>query len=92
MLCALDFALGPSKEIVIAGDPAAAQTKAMLKMINGRFIPNKVVLLRSSFEEKAKDIIALSPFTASQKSLDNQPTAYVCQSYHANFPPRISRN
>jgi len=44
LLIALDFAAGPSKEIVLAGDPDAAQSRQMLEALYSRFLPNKVVV------------------------------------------------
>ena len=44
-LCALDLALGPTKEIVIAGEPGSDDTKQILKEIRRRFLPGKVVIL-----------------------------------------------
>ena len=53
MLIAVDFAVGPSREIVIEGDINAKETREMIQIINGRFLPNKVVLFRPS-KDKAK--------------------------------------
>ena len=42
---ALDFSLSKPKQIIIAGDPGGADTQAMLQLVHGRFIPNKILLL-----------------------------------------------
>jgi uncharacterized protein YyaL (SSP411 family) len=47
LLCALDFALGPSIEIVLAGNRDDEDIQKMLQAIRVRFLPNKIVLLRS---------------------------------------------
>ncbi|MEJ2313461.1 MAG: thioredoxin domain-containing protein [Nitrospirota bacterium] len=52
-LCAADFALGPSAEVVVVGDPKAPDTEAMLEALRGAFAPSKVVLFRPTTEEKA---------------------------------------
>jgi hypothetical protein len=39
----MDFALGPSKEIVIAGEIGSKDTMEMINSVYKRFIPNKVV-------------------------------------------------
>ena len=85
MLIALDFALGPSKEIVIAGERKDPKTEAMLKLLRRQFIPNKVVILHLSGQE-GKTIESLVPFVASQNPIDGQTTAYVCQNYVCNLP------
>ena len=51
LMLALDFATGPSHEVVIAGEPAATDTKAMLAALRAPFLPNKVVLLRPPGED-----------------------------------------
>ncbi len=51
LLVAVDFAVGPACEIVIAGDAGADDTKAMLKALRSQFMPNTVVLFRPSGQE-----------------------------------------
>jgi uncharacterized protein len=85
MLIALDFALGPSKEIVIAGEPSSNETIAMINNVYKWFIPNKVVAHRppSGKEEK---IVKLIPFLKEQLPLDGKTTVYVCENYVCKFP------
>jgi len=85
MLIAADFALGPSKEIVIAGERKDPKTQAMLELLYSQFIPNKVVIFHPSGKE-GKAIESLVPFVASQAPIDGQTTAYVCQNYVCNLP------
>ena len=47
MMIALDFAVGPSREIEIEGDLKLPETAEMVREIYKKFIPNKVVKLRS---------------------------------------------
>jgi uncharacterized protein YyaL (SSP411 family) len=47
MLCALDFALGKPKQIVLAGKPS----DAMLQVFRGRYLPNKVVMMATEQAE-----------------------------------------
>ncbi|HSV91437.1 MAG TPA: thioredoxin domain-containing protein, partial [Desulfobacterales bacterium] len=42
---ALDLVVGPSQEVVVAGDPAAADTKAMLAELRRRYLPRATVIL-----------------------------------------------
>lgn len=85
MMIALDFGIGPSYEIVIAGNPQTEDTKEMLKSLRKHFIPNKVVLLRPSDQEEP-DIIRIAKFTEYQSSLDGKATAYVCLDYACKMP------
>lgn len=85
MLMALDFAIGPSREIVIAGEKEDTEAKEMIREIYSLFLPNKVVGLHPSGED-GKRIRALSPFMENQKSIDGKSTAYVCKNYVCDFP------
>jgi len=46
LMVAVDFGVGPSYEVVIAGGSQADDTKQMLNVIRGLFVPNKIVILR----------------------------------------------
>ena len=85
LLGAVDFAVGPAYEVVIAGDLAAADTAALLAGLRREFVPNKVVLLRPN-GAKADDIIRLAPFTKFQTSRNDKATAYVCRNYACEEP------
>ncbi len=86
LLMTLDFDLGPSKEIVIAGDLNQEKTIQMIEAIDTYFLPNKVVVLRPSSPQKARDLVTLVPFTEAQISIDGQPTAYICENYRCRLP------
>ena len=45
LVSALDFSLSKPRQILIAGDPGAADTRAMLRLVHERFIPNKILLV-----------------------------------------------
>jgi len=81
---ALDFAIGPSKEIVLASDVAEADIEAMRRAIYRRFLPNKVLAFHST--GNAAEIEALVPFLKHQRAIDGRATAYVCESYKCNLP------
>lgn len=86
MLIALDFAFGPSREIVIAGESDDAGTRKMIGAVYDRFLPNKVVALHPEKGESVQKIEELSPFVKGQTALGGKPTAYVCKNYVCNFP------
>ncbi len=85
LLTALDFGIGPSYEVVIAGNSRAEDTKAMLRALRRQFIPNKVVILKPS-EQNAPEITRLAEFTRYQTSRDGKATAYVCLNYNCKLP------
>ncbi len=85
LLIAVDFWLGPSQEIVVAGDPQAADTRAMVRAVHERFLPRAVLALHPA-NDAAGEIEALIPFIQAQRPLDGKATAYVCEHYVCNFP------
>jgi uncharacterized protein YyaL (SSP411 family) len=85
LMVALDFGIGPCYEVVIAGKTQAEDTKAMVKALRTRFLPNKVVLLNPSERESPK-IAQLAEFTKNQSSIGGKATAYVCLNYNCKLP------
>jgi uncharacterized protein len=85
LMIALDFGIGPCYEVVIAGNAQAQDTKAMVKAVRTRFLPNKIVLLNPS-EQESPGIARLAEFTKNQSSIGGRPTAYVCQNYNCKLP------
>ncbi len=80
LLSGLDFLLGPSLEIVLAGD----EPNAMRREVFTRFVPNKVVLHRPRGE--APPITTIAPFTKEQRAIGRKTTAYVCTNYMCRLP------
>ena len=85
LMTAIDFAVGPSHEIVIVGDPGADDTKGMLRAIHRRFIPNRVLILLSP-EPSDSDIKRIIPFTEQMSWIKGKATAYVCHQYTCKLP------
>jgi len=85
LMVALDFGIGPCYEVVIAGNAQAEDTKAMVKALRTRFLPNKVVLLNPD-ERESPEIAKLAEFTKNQSSIEGKATAYVCLNYNCKLP------
>ncbi|MFC1739188.1 thioredoxin domain-containing protein [Planctomycetota bacterium] len=85
MLTALNFWLGPTQEIVIAGSVDATDTKKMLKLIRRKFLPNAIVLLHEQ-DNAGSNIYKIVPFIRNQVAIDGKATAYVCENYICNRP------
>ncbi|MEE8414025.1 MAG: thioredoxin domain-containing protein, partial [Dehalococcoidales bacterium] len=85
LLVALDFAIGPSYEIVIAGDSNSNDTKEMVSAVRRHFIPNKIVILRPT-EEESPRIDDIAPFTSYHTVSKGKATAYVCLNYKCELP------
>ncbi|MCH8076459.1 MAG: hypothetical protein IIC64_11625 [SAR324 cluster bacterium] len=93
MLNALAFHLGPVREIAIVGDPAAADTQALLDVVRRRHLPNTVLALAppealSAPEavDAAENLGALIPLLAGRAAACGRATAYVCQNMACKLP------
>jgi uncharacterized protein YyaL (SSP411 family) len=71
MLRALDFDLGPTMEIVLAGDPADPALRALEREIAKRYLPRVSVLRRGPGK-------AAFPWLEAYGPVDGKPAAYVC--------------
>jgi len=83
MLLALDFVLGPSREIVISGPSGTAGTQALLQVVAHHYLPRAVLALHPPNDS---GIEALVPFLKQQPMLNDRPTAYVCENYVCKLP------
>jgi uncharacterized protein YyaL (SSP411 family) len=85
LLTSVYLSLGPSYEVIIAGNSQAKDTEAMLKAIWKAFIPNKVVILRPT-EKTAPEIVKVAKFTQPMQSINGKATAYICLNYACKMP------
>jgi len=75
----LDFALGPSREVVIVGPREAPDTQELLKALRGLYLPNTVALFKPSDEPgTAGKLEHLAPFTKEMGVGGGHAAAYVC--------------
>ncbi len=83
VLGALDFAISQSKEIALIGDPQGPDTRALLAVVNTRYLPNSVLACASP-----EDTISIQaiPLLADRPMKDNKATAYVCQNFACLAP------
>lgn len=84
LLSSLDFAIGPSYEVVVVGDPASPDTKEMLSAFRKKYSPNKVLLFKGTGD--VPGVTAIAEFTKGQSSIDGKATAYVCLDQVCNLP------
>jgi uncharacterized protein len=85
LLQAVDFAIGPSYEVVITGHPQATDTVNMLRAIQQEFLPGKVVILVSP-GGPPNGIGDIAQFTGTYSMLDNKATAFVCVNHNCKLP------
>jgi uncharacterized protein YyaL (SSP411 family) len=79
-LLALDYAISTVLEIAIIGDPADADTTALLEPVRAGFRPHEVVALT---RDSATTAI---PLLRDRPMLGGRPTAYVCRGFACRRP------
>jgi uncharacterized protein YyaL (SSP411 family) len=76
LMSAIDFFIGPSFEVVLAG----RDVRPLQRAVFSSFVPNKVVL------RSEPAIARIAPFTKEQKAIGGKATAYVCTSHLCKLP------
>ncbi len=85
MLVALDLSLSTPRQVVIAGEPDSADTRALIAEVHRHFVPNKVLLLADGSEgqryldEKLEALRGMKP-------IDGKSAAYVCENFTCKAP------
>ena len=75
----LDFALGPSREVVVVGQGEAPDTRELLKALRGIYLPNTVGLFKPTDRAEAgRALERLAPFTKDMGVGGGRAAAYVC--------------
>ena len=85
MLVALEWSLSTPKEIIIAGNVASDDTRALLSEIHHRYLPTKVVLLLDSEASRSR-ITQFLPVAEQMRKLEGKATAYICENYACQLP------
>ncbi|HWB60915.1 MAG TPA: thioredoxin domain-containing protein [Chthoniobacteraceae bacterium] len=85
MLSSLIFSLAHPKQIVIAGKPGAADTRALLREVRAHFIPGKIVLHADGAEGQAFLAIK-NEFMGSIAPIGGKAAAYVCEKFTCRLP------
>jgi uncharacterized protein YyaL (SSP411 family) len=85
MLAAYEFSLSPPRQVVIVGDAGEPDTRALLRVLHSRFLPNSVVLLVHN-EASRRFLAAHLPALESMTGLGGKATAYVCENYTCKLP------
>jgi hypothetical protein len=85
LLVALMFQQAPPLQIILAGKRDSESTRAFLRRLHERFLPNAVVLLADS-EETRKRLAAFAPEVTGMQQTGERTTAYVCHDYACDLP------
>jgi len=98
LLCALDFALGPIRQIVLTGFPADPAVARLRKALSSRYLPNAVVLFHpdiTAAESRLVDtdtaahlhlVRSLAPFIEQMRAVGGGATAHVCRNHACTTP------
>jgi len=85
MLVAMDRLLAKPRQIVIAGDLHAADTRALLYEVRDRFLPNATVLVTDGAANQqylAQNNRALG----EMRPVNGRAAAYVCENFTCQAP------
>jgi uncharacterized protein YyaL (SSP411 family) len=85
LISALQRGVGPSLEVVIAGEPGSNDTQALLRTVRGMYLPQAAVLLVPPGKSGAT-IRKLAPFAESYEPVDDKAAAYVCRDFTCQLP------
>jgi len=87
---ALDSQLAQTKQILIAGDPASPDTRELLRQVNTRFLPNKILLVADGGAGQ-QQLTRWLPFVAGVRRVGGRATAYICEKYVCKQPTTDAR-
>jgi uncharacterized protein YyaL (SSP411 family) len=85
LLSALQRGVGPSLEVVLAGNAGAEDTEALLRTVRESYLPQAAVLVVPPGEEGAS-IRRLAPYTEAHEPIDGKAAAYVCRDFTCKLP------
>ena len=86
MLAAVAFHLAPDMEVAIIGGADKADTRELLGVIHGRFLPNAAVAALDPSSTDAEQSLALVPWLADRPMVAGKATAYVCRGFTCQAP------
>jgi uncharacterized protein YyaL (SSP411 family) len=82
MLLALDFHLGPVREVAVIGDLGSDDVRAVLRELHRHFRPHIVVAAQAAAGRQAEAVV---PLLADKRSLGSV-TTYVCRDFACQAP------
>lgn len=88
MLMAVDFYIGPVREIVLAAEKRDEHARGLEKIIFQEFIPNKVVLWHGGSAEQLRAQENMTAFLKDLPVLSGQSAVYICENYACQLPAR----
>jgi len=87
MLSALDFSLGPVREMVLIGRSLEEDTeRALLRVIQKQFLPRKVFLFYSPEQKTGYELEQISAPVKDKEFVDGKPALYLCENFSCRVP------
>ena len=87
LLIALDYALSPSREIVIVGEPGSEAVESLVRVVWERFLPGAVVAgVAADAAGVAAGPLSAYPLAEGRSMVEGKPAAYVCEGYACKLP------
>jgi len=77
LLRAAALVVHPTREVVVVGDPAAPDTRALVATLRGAYAPETSTLLVPAGDRA--ELETLAPFVAGMPPRDGRAAAYLCQ-------------
>jgi uncharacterized protein YyaL (SSP411 family) len=84
MLAALSTYHTGMPQVVIAGDPASPDTRALIDVVRRRYMPTAIIVPVDPARREALD--RRFPWMASMKEREGRATAYVCRDFACEAP------
>ncbi len=84
MLAALSTYHAGMPQVVVVGEPTAADTQALMGLVRRRYIPNAVIV--PVHEMHRRELSRLLPWTQELRIRDGRATAYVCRKFTCQAP------
>ena len=85
MMAALVRYHAPATQVVIVGEPDAAGTRALERVVAGRYLPF-AVRVRVVPGAAQRQLAERLPFVGAMRELDGRPAAYVCTNFTCREP------
>ena len=82
-LAALDFYLSEPKEIAIVGSKDSPEVKAMVEVVHGQYLPNRVLAATEQGDPAGSHSM---PLLRHRTMVNGAPATYVCHNYVCQLP------
>ena len=82
-LCALDFSLSDPEEVVVVGRRDDPRTKALLTALNGRYLPNRILV---GFQPGGPVSPLLDNLAKGRATVEGRPAVYICRGRTCHAP------